>query len=478
MLFVLIVALIVADLLASRVAESAYADTLRRELESKGRLLADVSAGNLSAAGVRSASRSAGARITVIAADGAVVADSEADSAQMENHRGRPEVAEALAGRAGSSIRESPTMGVRFLYVAVPYSSGVIRFAVPLSQIDAQVNMIRRQVMISTALAFLPAILIAAMLARSVSSRLARIIDYAGELAKGNFQVRLDSQGGDELAVLSGKLNEMGQKLERTVGELERERAEIERVERIRKDFVINVSHELRTPLASIQGYTETLLDGALDDSENNIRFLKIIRQNAERLGRLVSDLLTLSRLELGTQKLEPGICDVHSLLAESVESLRPVAEKKGLRIQVSEPLPPVTAFCDLEAVHQVLGNLLDNALKYTPAGGEIAVGARLRGESAIEVFVCDTGIGIPQEELPRLFERFYRVDKARSRQLGGTGLGLSIVKHLVQAMGGEVRVESEPGKGSVFSFTVPAAGGVKQAVTGLSPKCNQAALS
>ncbi len=203
----------------------------------------------------------------------------------------------------------------------------------------------------------------------------------------------------------------------------------------------------MRTPLASIQGYTETLLDGALNDQDNNIRFLNIIRQNAERLGRLTADLLTISRIELRTQQFQLASYHVKDLMTDCVESLRPLAERKqiGLLLDVEDDKEEV--FCDSEAVHQIMSNLVDNAIKYTPEGGTVRVGVRRKG-SSIEIAVTDTGMGIPAEDLPRLFERFYRVDKARSREMGGTGLGLAIVKHLVKAQAGDVRVESEPGKG------------------------------
>jgi two-component system phosphate regulon sensor histidine kinase PhoR len=226
----------------------------------------------------------------------------------------------------------------------------------------------------------------------------------------------------------------------------------------VRKDFVINVSHELRTPLASIQGYTETLLDGAIHDSEHNMRFLTIIRQNAERLARLTGDLMTLSRLELRTTKFQFFSYYVNDLVMDCVDSMRPMAEKNHVRLAVIPAGDAVEVFCDSESLHQIMSNLLDNALKYTPEGGLIEVTARaLEGEpEMVEIAVRDSGIGIPAEELHRLFERFYRVDKARSRQLGGTGLGLAIVKHLVRAHKGAVRVESDPGKGSTFAFTLP----------------------
>ena len=251
--------------------------------------------------------------------------------------------------------------------------------------------------------------------------------------------------------MLAGQLNETGEKLRQMFDELQREHVELEKVERIRKDFVINVSHELRTPLASIQGYTETLIDGAIHDRENNIRFLNIIRANAERLGRLTADLLTLSRIELKTQRFQFASYYANPLLDECIDTLRPVAEKKGIALLYVPCEKEVEVFCDSEAVHQIMSNLLDNAIKYTPQGGLITVSTRQAASgrpNLLEVCVTDTGMGIPAEDLPRLFERFYRVDKARSREMGGTGLGLAIVKHLARSMGGDVGVESTPIKG------------------------------
>lgn len=448
----LIVATVASDVLAARVAASNYIRSLTRDLTAEAHLLARARAGDFSGMKqdeVRALAQAARARLTVVAPDGRVIADSEAPAEKLENHRYRPEIMQALAGAPGSSIRRSPSLGMDFLYVAVPVAGQALRLAVPLTEVNQQVNAIRRQMLVAVALAFLPAVLLAAIFARHVSGRLGRIIDYATELAQGNYRARLEHSGGGELGILGRKLNETGE-------QLEREHAKLERVERIRKDFVMNVSHELRTPLASIQGYTETLLDGALDDPENNVRFLGIIRQNAERLARLSGDLITLSQVELKTRVFRFASQDVNKLLAEIGDSMRPIAGKKNITITLQPAGQGNQVYCDAEATFQVLANLLDNAVKYTPEGGSITVGARPAGD-AIEIWVRDTGIGIPADDLPRLFERFYRVDKARSRELGGTGLGLAIVKHLVQAQGGEVRVQSEPGKGSAFAFTLPA---------------------
>jgi two-component system phosphate regulon sensor histidine kinase PhoR len=458
---VLVVALSAVDALASRVAETNYRETLTRELIDKGKILSLLFQPGKQSGQVKEIARLAAARVTVVAPDGRVLADSEADPAQMENHKSRPEIMPALAGLTGSSVRRSGTVGVDFLYVAVPCPQGAMRLAVPLVEVTAQVNNIRRRMLVSTAIAFLPAILVAAFFARYVSAKLGRIIDYAGKLAEGNFRARLNKPGTDELGVLGHKLNDTGEKLEVMFEQLQREHQELEKLEQIRKDFVINVSHELRTPLASIQGYTETLIDGAIHDPDNNLRFLHIIRQNAERLTSLASDLLTLSRIELKTQKFQFASYRIGELLRDCVDSVKPMAAKKVITLRLEDVPAGLEVFCDSKAVHQLMGNLLENAIKYTPEGGLIFIGANPRpgvsaSDDAIEVFVRDTGIGIPATELPRLFERFYRVDKARSRELGGTGLGLAIVKHLARAHGGDVRVESEPGKGSTFYFTLP----------------------
>ncbi len=455
----LLLALVAVDYFATNVAKDSYIQNLTQQLTDKVRMLALAypAPENLDAGQARHIAQTAGGRITVVRADGKVLVDSEADAALMENHRTRPELVQAFRGSAGSDIRQSATIGVSFLYVAVPVAgqSSAIRIAFPLSEIHRQIAEIRGKILVSTALAFLPAILIAAIAARYISRRFATIMSHAGELARGNFRSRLPETDSSEFGRLSETLNETAENLQQTVTQLQHEHAELEKLERIRKDFVINVSHELRTPLASIQGYTETLIDGAIADPEYNMRFLGIIRHNAERLARLTEDLLTLSRVEQKRQKFEFDTHLVNALIRDAFEMMQPIAEKNRIQL-IEEPAPQDTVvFCDSEAVSQILSNLLENAIKYTPAGGRIAVGAVAQG-SMVELFVRDTGIGIPEEDLPRLFERFYRVDKARSRELGGTGLGLSIVKHLVAAHNGTMRVKSRFHEGSTFSFTLP----------------------
>jgi two-component system, OmpR family, phosphate regulon sensor histidine kinase PhoR len=242
-----------------------------------------------------------------------------------------------------------------------------------------------------------------------------------------------------------------------------RDLTETERVEKTRRDFIANVSHELRTPLTSIQGYSETLLDSGSEISGSTREFLEIIRKNAARMSRLTEDLLTLARVESGETRFETEPIPPIEILHDAEESFREVARAQGVELQIIEnndgkgpsvdALPPVRA--DREAIHQVFSNLIDNAMKYGRTGGRIVLGAR-KARRGIEFYVEDFGAGISSEHLPRLFERFYRVDKARSRESGGTGLGLAIAKHIMLAHGGSIRAESELGHGSRFLFTLP----------------------
>ncbi|HEY7654098.1 MAG TPA: ATP-binding protein [Methylomirabilota bacterium] len=230
----------------------------------------------------------------------------------------------------------------------------------------------------------------------------------------------------------------------------------LRQLERVRTEFVANVSHELRTPLTAIQGYLETLLSGALEERENARRFLEIVLRHSERLGRLLNDLTDLSNIELGKVTLRREAVRVAEVVASVLAIIGPRAARTRVAVTAGIPadLPAVSA--DRDRLAQVLINLVDNAVKYTPEGGSVTVTAREMGDGMVEVAVADTGIGIPPADLPRITERFYRVDKARSRELGGTGLGLAIVKHLVVAHGGELRIESEPERGTTVRFTLP----------------------
>jgi two-component system phosphate regulon sensor histidine kinase PhoR len=228
---------------------------------------------------------------------------------------------------------------------------------------------------------------------------------------------------------------------------------DMERLERIRKDFVANVSHELRTPLAAVSGYAETLLEGALEDAENGRKFVEIILSKAKQLNNIVTDLLVLSSLESGKPPV-PEPVSLRESIESALRTVEPSARTRGVRL-VCGPLDDLSVLGHEVRLEQVFVNLLDNAIKFNRPDGEVRVEVARAPDSTV-VRVKDTGLGIPSRDLPRIFERFYRVDKARSRATGGTGLGLAIVKHAVEQMGGSVSVESSLGQGSVFTVALP----------------------
>ncbi|HXX34106.1 MAG TPA: ATP-binding protein [Thermodesulfobacteriota bacterium] len=229
----------------------------------------------------------------------------------------------------------------------------------------------------------------------------------------------------------------------------------LKQLEKIRQDFVANVSHELRTPLTTIKGYAETLLDGALKEDQA-FQFVQVIQRHTDRLTKIVEDLLMLSKIETKEFQLKMEMIFLPNLIDDIIDFVRKPAEKKKISLSRHDIPSSLAVRADRSYLEQILINLLDNAIKYTPEGGRVIVSAGEKDSKDVQFSIEDNGIGIPKEDLSRIFERFYRVDKGRSKELGGTGLGLSIVKHLVQAHGGRVWVESQLGKGSTFYFTLP----------------------
>ena len=494
----------------------------------------------------------AGARATLIDASGKVLADSEADPAQMDNHASRPEVIVALRGEVGSSTRTSKSIGVPFLYEAAPIPGGVVRLAYRLSAIDEVDHQVRNNLLKATAVATVIALVLAFLATQSIGRRLVRITDFAERVAAGDLSARIEEESSDEIAHVATALDKTARKLEDGFRALESSRqtletllnsmqepviavaddsrvlwanqrmerllpngvrlgeplvksardpeilravqaaltsrdivvaraakifsgrifdltaapmpgggvvavmhdqTEIERVEKTRRDFIANVSHELRTPLTSIQGYAETVLDNEpITDSVRE--FLEIIRKNAMRMARLTEDLLVLARVESGDRDFHLETTTPQELLDEAVQTFQEIADSRAIELTVMNTATSSVAV-DRDAIHQVFGNLIDNAMKYGGEGHKILIGACER-EDGVQFYVRDFGGGIPSEHLPRLFERFYRVDKARSRESGGTGLGLAIAKHVVRAHGGRIKAESELNHGSTFYFTLP----------------------
>ena len=559
-LFAAALILIAACVLTMNVLiQRAWEGMMRSEIESSMRQKTAMVAARIAstpaeqqAQVIQQVSALAGARATLIASDGKVLADSEANPAEMENHADRPEVIAALHGGSGSSIRSSRTLGVPFLYCAAPVPGGVVRLAYRLSAIDGVNRNVRNSLLKSTAVSALVALVLAFVATQSIGRRLVRITAFAERVAAGDLSARIQEGSTDEIAHVATALDKTARKLEDGFRAVESSRqtletllnsmqepviavaedgrvlwanqrmerllpsgmrlgeplvrsardpeilravqtaletrdivtaraakifsgrvfdltaapmpgggvvavmhdqTEIERVEKTRRDFIANVSHELRTPLTSIQGYAETVLDNE-QLSESAREFVEIIRKNAMRMARLTEDLLVLARVESGERGFKMETATPQELLEESVQTFQEIADSRGIELAVMNTASSVVSV-DRDAIHQVFGDLIDNAMKYGEDGHKILIGACER-EDGVQFFVRDFGAGIPSDHLPRLFERFYRVDKARSRESGGTGLGLAIAKHVVRAHGGTIKAESELNHGATFYFTLP----------------------
>lgn len=527
----------------------------------------------------RDLAQRAAARVTVIALDGTVLADSavrDADLSSLENQKSRPEVDHALSSGQGQDLRSSQTTGERTMYrtllMHTPLEGPrlVVRVALSLDAVDRDSSELKRQLALALGVAVLAALVLSIWLASSITRPLTGIATVAHQLSLGHQPTHIPTTAGDEVGLLASAVNQLTDRLHTRIAELSEDRAqllavltsmiegvmvldyrghvlqvnpalerifgiarveargrpctelfrhqqltdlvstivkspahhqeeivlpltgrclqieaspaggkreneacvvlvfhditELRRLEKIRKDFVANVSHELRTPLTSIKGYVEALIDGAKDDPTTSSTFLDIILKQSDRLNLIIEDLLELSKIESGSVSFKEEPIELKSLVERALSVVKPIADKNRhhLVITIDPGLPAVAG--DEGRLGQVLTNLLDNAIKYTPESGTITVGAKLATPHqnakllgrAVDISVADTGIGIPEPDRPRVFERFYRVDKARSRELGGTGLGLAIVKHIVEGHGGHVWVEANHPRGSRFVVRLP----------------------
>ena len=509
-----------------------------------------------------------GVRATLISADGGVLADSDSNPAEMENHGDRPEVRDAFLRGSGRAVRGSETVHSDLVYLARRFNAGngrmlTLRLSLPLRRLDESVHAYRqRQWSVSLCLLALAGGA-SLFFFRSLSNRIRRLREFSDHVANGDFRPMPVDYSNDEISALSDTLNRTAARLNGTIHALTEEReqssailssmdegvvvvdsrrnvifcnqafrravgaveadyrgrhlielarhldieplfqdtlgcgeivrgevtarfarqrnysvttapirsgdsisgavmvlhdiSEIRRLERARRDFIANVSHEFRTPLSVIQGFAETLLNGALEEAENGRRFSKIIYEQSLRLSRLTDDLLKLAQIEAGQFGAEFQPAAVGAILESCVESARVLvrSDPKKLTLELEYPpsLPSLRA--DARSIEEIVQNLLGNAVRYTPGGGRISVKATVIGDEMV-LSVSDTGIGISVADQSRIFERFYRTDTARSRESGGTGLGLSIVKNLVEFYDGRVEVESEIGRGATFRVFLP----------------------
>ncbi|MBI4801596.1 MAG: PAS domain-containing protein [Elusimicrobia bacterium] len=553
--------------------ERAELSTLKSKLLDEAALVsAQLRSSDLASPGLHALAHSLGlkvrSRLTIIGADGRVLADSELDVAgvrAMENHSSRPEVAGAMKGGPSYDLRRSATLGKAMLYAAYPVSSGarvvaVARLTIPAAQLEAAMTMLKKALSAALALAFLLSFLLGLAVSGGFSRSFNKIVYGSKKFAAGNFSYRIQKDFHGEMGKLAETLNSMSAAIEENLRRVEfqsqqlaaafanmaegvlitgpdarvtalnpaiermfgvkaetsvskpllevilnarlsgicgravsggkpvweetelfapvrgvfsvnasplfeggavsgclmvvHDVTEVRRLEAGRRDFVANVSHELKTPLTAIRGCAETLLEGAIDDREHAMKFLGVICEHSKRLDNIVGDLLKLSALESYAAEVKKEAVGLKDLADSLVTSLASVFRSK--KAVVSNIIPAdLRVNADPEKLGQVFINLLDNAVKFSPESPKVEISAQeLPG--SVKVLVRDNGTGIPQSRLARVFERFYRVDQARSRETGGTGLGLSIVKHVVELHGGSVGVESAEGRGSTFWFTIP----------------------
>ncbi len=385
-------------------------------------------------------------RIRILDNKGSVLVDSGQDPSGADM-RGDSLVARALAGEYASRIDE--TSGESVMHLALPALVedrlvGVVYLSQPLSDVTEVLRDLRSRLLLSAAIALALSAVIGLLLSRAIASPLGRLTAAAGAVAQGHFDQQVPVNSRDEVGRLSRAFNDMT--------------ARLRAARQMQVDFVADVSHELRTPLTSVKGTVETLREGAADDPQVRDRFLETIENETDRLIRLVNDLLLLSRTDSEALNLRREPVNLTELAEATVDRLAPHAESRDIVLQVEVNSDAPQAWADPDRAEQILVNLLDNAIKYSRPGGvvTVSVDAGQHGEALVQVH--DAGIGIPENALPRIGRRFYRADKARTRAEGGSGLGLAIAQALVQAHGGQLRLESQEGVGTTVSFTLPAA--------------------
>jgi len=403
-------------------------------------------------------------RLTLIAGDGTVVFESDLPRQQlssMMNHSDRPEVREALAGQYGLSSRSSATLNIEMMYLAKRLSpplrigagipqAAILRVGLPLTTVRELLSEVRLKIITISVLLLIATGVVSIFIARYITRPVGDMNRIALEIRNGNLEKRIPETRRDELGEFGRTINQMVDRLNNDIKQLRK-------LERVRTEFLGNVSHELRTPIFAIQGMLETLLSGALDDPAVSRDFAERALHNTHRLNTLLGDLIEISRIESGDMKMSFRYFDPDDFLRSIVREFQGPAGKKKIEL-VYTPAPAMPkVYGDRDRLKQVMINLLDNALKYTRENGRVELGTA-PGNRTLTLFVRDNGIGIAAEHLPRIFERFYRVDKERSREAGGTGLGLAIVKHIIEAHGSVIEVESTPNLGTIFRFTLTAA--------------------
>ncbi len=410
---------------------------------------------------VRVLAKAMNLRITLIESDGVVRIDSDIpleNVSRMENHLNRPEVQQALTSPVGTDTRTSASVHSEFLYVAkgvrfpagLPVLSGVkiVRLSTHVENIVSMAAEQRKRILSAGIVVLVLVIIVSFVLSRQIAQPMREIAEAVERIRRGDLETHIRVRSNDEVGRVAQAVNEMVAKLKSDI-------TQFKKLERVRSEFLGNVSHELRTPIFSMQGFLETLLEGAVDDPTVNREFLKKAFNHSQRLNTLLGDLLTISHIESGQMKMSFRYFSLYEFLSSLVESLRVTAQHHDVQLKLADQLNgDVEVLGDKERLRVVFDNLLENAIKYNKPGGEVVIAYVVRS-GQVEISVRDTGVGIASEHVPRIFERFYRVDRNRSREVGGTGLGLAIVKHILEAHGTFVEVRSEVDKGSTFTFSL-----------------------
>lgn len=389
-------------------------------------------------------------RITLVASDGKVIGDSEADEiSALENHKEREEILAALSGKEGKAIRKSTVSNDNVMYYALPIQTknGIyaLRLSIPLSMAVYFSTSSKKQIIETMCTVFVIILLLTFIVSAYIVHQIKKLEILSGEYKKGNFDAKSTVRSPSELRKLGNRMEIMA--------------TEMQRLEQVRKDFVSNVSHELKTPVTSITGFSETLLDGAIDDRPTAIHFLQIINAQSIRLMAIIEDLLTLSRLEKDNKKPETMKHDVVVAAKKVCERFMSKAELKKIKLLYSVDVGKNDKVCCMlneGLFDEALGNLIDNAIKYCPENTEVDCKIKLFAErNLVQISVEDNGQGIPNEFRERIFERFYRIDKGRSRDMGGTGLGLSIAAHIIKAHDGKLYVTDRLDKKNGARFVI-----------------------
>ena len=466
-LVVMVAVVVTVGILLSARLESSYKDRLVAELSARVDLLivmlrADQAETDLlTDARIKDIARAANCRITLIDSSGKVLFDSDVPYTELqkvENHLNRPEVQMALRQGYGTNARHSSTVNKDFMYLARRVDATdaigmlshvrIIRLSQHLEEVQATVMEIRWNIVLVACGVLLLVVVVSILVSRRMASPMVAIARGVEAIRAGNLETRLAVRSNDEIGEIAQAVNELVDRVNADITKLKK-------LERIRTEFLGNVSHELRTPLFSLQGFLETLINGAVDDRAVNRDFLQKAYAHATRLDALLGDLITISQIESGEMQMSFRYFPLKEFLNGVVNDFALLAEKHKVTLKVeSGQEGTIDVYGDKERLAVAIGNLIENAIKYNRPGGEVVVSSR-KQDGRVRISVSDSGVGIAAEHLPRIFERFYRVDKNRSRDVGGTGLGLAIVKHIVEAHGGEVHVESAVAKGSTFSFVL-----------------------